>query len=99
VLSGLGSFYVAARPEVKAVERQSEVADVVLCETVNENRALLRRLALGLLEPEPVPDGISDELAAYIDSRNDRRERGRFLVEDATRSLGCNDFFHRAEQP
>jgi hypothetical protein len=80
-----------------AVERQSEVGDVVLCETVNENRALIRRLALGLLEPEPVPPEVSPELAAYIDARNDRRERGRFLVEDATRSLNCNDFFHRED--
>jgi hypothetical protein len=99
LLSGIGSFYVAARPEVKSVERQSEIGDVVLCETANDNRVLLRRLALGLLEPEPIPEGTSAELAAYIDRRNDRRERSRFLVEDATRSLNCNDFFHREDLP
>jgi hypothetical protein len=96
LLGGIGSFYAAAKPEVMAVERQSEVGDTVLCDVANENRALLRRLALGLLDPEPVPAGASDELAAYIDGRNDRRERSRFLVEDATRPLDCNFFFHRS---
>jgi hypothetical protein len=89
VLSGLGSFWVAARPAVDAVQEQSITADRILCEATNDTRNLFRRVALPLLDPEPVPPGASPDLVEYIEVSNDRRERSRFLVEDATRGVNC----------
>jgi hypothetical protein len=90
LLSGIGSFYVAARPAVDAVQEQSINTDKILCQAENRTREVLRRLALGLLQPEEVPEGASLELTQYIMARNDRRERSRFLAEDATRGINCD---------
>lgn len=94
LVSGLGSFYVAARPEVQAVERHSEVADVLLCEAANENRLLLRRVYTALAQPELIPTDSPPALVVYINERNLRRQEGVFLIEDATRPLNCNEEMH-----
>ncbi len=90
ILSGLGSFYVAARPEVQEVESQSLRSDVILCQSINENRMLIRGVAQPLLVEERIPPGADKALIEYIEDRNTRRERASFRIEDATRPIDCN---------
>lgn len=94
ILAGVGSFYVAAKPEVNAVEKQSENADVILCQVTNENRALTRGIVEGAVRTEEIPPNAPSFFRQYLERRNLGRGDLVQSVRDRTRPLDCNTYFH-----